>query len=63
MGIVAWLKDHWLEIAALSSALVGIAEMITRLTPTKKDDGFVQRIGAALKKILDLIGVPNNLKK
>lgn len=63
MGIFTWLKDHWLEVAALSSALLAVAEMITRLTPTKKDDGFVQRIGAALKKVFDILGIPNNIKK
>lgn len=39
-----------------------IAEVITRLTPTKKDDGFVQRIGVVITSIFDNIKVPNRKK-
>jgi len=42
---------------------IAIAEAITRLTPTKKDDGFVQRLGELIKLVLDSISTPNNIKK
>lgn len=42
---------------------IAIAEFITRLTPTKKDDGFVQRLGGLLKFVLDVVKTPNVKKK
>ena len=41
---------------------IAVAEFITRLTPTKKDDGFVQRAGTLIKFVLDAVKTPN-LKK
>ena len=38
---------------------IAVAEVITRLTPTEKDDAFVQRLGAGIKKVLDAIKLPN----
>jgi len=42
---------------------IAIAEFITRLTPTKKDDGFVQRAGELIKFVLDKAKAPNLSKK
>ena len=41
-------------------AVLAVAEVITRLTPTKKDDGFVTRAG----KLVDFVfkRLPNRLK-
>lgn len=41
-------------------AVLAIAEVVTRMTPTKKDDGFVTRAG----KIVDFVfaRLPNRLK-
>lgn len=54
----------WITENPYYSLTIGItiAEAITRLTPTKKDDGFVQRAGEWIKFILDKIHTPN-LKK
>lgn len=41
-------------------ALLAFAEVVVRLTPTKTDDGVVERIGSVIKKILDFLGFPNN---
>ena len=40
-------------------ALAG-AEVVTRLTPTKKDDGFIKRIGGLVDKIFSVF--PNRIK-
>jgi hypothetical protein len=42
--------------------LLGIAELITRLTPTKADDGFIKRIGALVDMGFDLVKMPNRKK-
>jgi hypothetical protein len=39
-----------------------VAEGITRITPTEKDDGFVKRIGAAVDFVMNNIKFPNRLK-
>lgn len=57
---------------ALFAALVavgGFAELVVRLTPTKNDDGFMERIGSFIKAAgekvswgLDKLKIPNNVK-
>ena len=42
--------------------LISVAEVVVRLTPTKKDDGAVERIGYIVRKIMDFLKLPN-LKK
>jgi len=51
----------WITASPYLSLTIGIAiaEFITRLTPTKKDDGFVQRIGELIKFVLDKVKTPN----
>lgn len=55
---IAWL---WMTGNPYLSLTIGIAvaEFITRLTPTKKDDGFVQRAGGLIKFVLDAVKAPN----
>ncbi len=42
--------------------ILGLLELITRLTPTKKDDGFVMRLGELIGKVFDLVKIPNRKK-
>ena len=35
------------------------AEILVRLTPTKKDDSALERVGKALKWIMNILKVPN----
>ncbi len=42
--------------------LLGIAELATRLTPTKNDDAFIERVGKVVKRVFDYLGIPNRLK-
>lgn len=51
-----------LDMFTVIGSLVTIMEFIVRLTPTKTDDGFIQRIGNLVSKFLDSIGVPNKTK-
>lgn len=59
---IAWIMEHYDDVGLVLAALVGVAELVVRLTPTQKDDGAVQRIGSIVKKVLDFLKVPNNLK-
>lgn len=63
MALYSWFKAHGAEVAVALLMLVGAAEIIVRLTPTKVDDGAVERIGKLLKSGLDKVGLPNRLKK
>ena len=59
MDIWSWLSGNWPEMVAALSLLLASAEAIVRLTPTKSDDGAVERIGKILKWIFDLVKAPN----
>jgi len=59
MNVLIWIKDNYVIILEAAMALVVAAEVITRLTPTKKDDGFVERIGGIIRKTMDLLKIPN----
>ena len=59
MEAVNWLKDNYVEVLLTVSSLIAFAELVTRFTPTEKDDSFVQRAGEYLKKIMDFVKVPN----
>ena len=49
-----FIKDYWMPLLL---GLIGLAEVVTRLTPTKKDDTVLNWV----KQLLDVF-VPN-LKK
>jgi len=55
----AWLMENKEELAMTALTLIALAEMVVRLTPTKKDDGAVERVGHIVKKILDFFKLPN----
>ena len=54
-----WLLQNIDKMAAALLALIALAEAIVRLTPTEKDDGAVERVGAIIRKLLDVLKVPN----
>lgn len=39
-----WLTEHWDTLIAIVTAALALASLITRLTPTPKDDEFVRRL-------------------
>ena len=55
----AWLSGNWPEMVAALTLLLASAEAIVRLTPTKADDGAVERVGKLLKWLFDLVKAPN----
>ena len=50
-----FFKDNWIPLLL---GLIGLTEVITRLTPTKKDDTILEWV----KKLLDVF-LPNNKKE
>lgn len=59
MNFLYWVKDNYVELlSSLGIILLGL-EMLVRLTPTKKDDGAVERVGKKLRSLMDLLKVPN----
>lgn len=61
-GLVQWLVENYDKMFLILAAVIGLAEAVTRLTKTEKDDGFVQRLGSGLKKVMDMLKIPNRLK-
>ena len=63
MFIITWLVTNYVEVLQALTLVVAALEAVTRLTPTKTDDGFVTRIGKVLDRVLDFAKVPNVVKK
>jgi len=63
MELVNWLKDNYVQLLLTVSSVLAAAELVTRFTPTKKDDAFLERAGSYLRKLMDLLKVPNNKSK
>jgi hypothetical protein len=42
--IMAWLNAHYKEILEIIGAIVGLATLIVKLTPSTKDDSILDRI-------------------
>lgn len=54
-----WLIEHWTEIVAVAGAIVIIARIIVKLTPTPKDDAILAKVIEVLKTIgLSLADTP-----
>jgi len=62
-NLLAWTMNNYMEVFAILGMLVAAAEAIVRLTPTKKDDGAVERVGNILRRIMDFLKIPKNIKK
>lgn len=54
------MKIH--DVSTVLISLIAIAEFVVRLTPTKTDDGAVERIGGLITSLLDSLNIPNRKK-
>lgn len=63
MEILNKIIENWDTITLTVFAGITLAEGLVRITPTKKDDGAVERAGKFLKRLMDIIKIPNNIKK
>ena len=50
-----WIIGNYLEVLAVWAAVVGVAQLIVRLTPNQKDDTLVAKIGAWTQRIRNLL--------
>lgn len=57
--IWAWSAANYSGILVSLSILIMGLEGIVRLTPTKKDDSALERIGKAVHWLMDLLKIPN----
>jgi len=48
--MIEFMTEHWAEFAALGSALLAVGGIIVKLTPTKKDDEWYQKIKSIFSK-------------
>ena len=58
-----FLLSNYQSIFSILLALVGVAEIVVRLTPSKEDDGAVERVGKLIRQFMDLLRIPNVKKK
>ena len=56
---IQFVMNNWQMIGGILLAIVGVLEMVVRLTPTLEDDGWVERLGAGIRKLLDFARIPN----
>lgn len=64
--MIQFISEHYvqvLELLGLLFASGGVLEVIVRLTPTKSDDGFADRVAAIVDKLMSALKIPNRLKK
>jgi hypothetical protein len=45
-----WLTENWLLLSALAVALLGVAKIVVKFTPSTKDDEVVDAIDKVINK-------------
>jgi hypothetical protein len=60
---IKWISENYIQLLQILTLIVVLGESITRLTPTKSDDGFMSRVGSGLDGILGALKVPNLRKR
>ena len=64
IGIGKWLAENWvMMLGVLSGFIFFVAEPLTRLSKTKKDDGFVKRVGGLIDRAYTVARFPNRVKE
>ena len=49
--MTTWISQNWETVVAGAGAVVMLARVVVRLTPTPKDDGVLAKVVAFLKTI------------
>jgi hypothetical protein len=57
------MMANYSQVLQILGLVVVTGQMVTRLTPTKTDDGFLTRAGKLVDVVCDLLKVPNLRKK
>lgn len=53
-NIINYVKDNWVVVVELYLAIVGLASVIVKITPSTKDDAILQKIMDFLGKYIAL---------
>lgn len=59
MELVAYIKTHGPAMVTLTYVLLLAGDLIVSLTPTKKDDLFMEMVAKFHRKVLSFTGLPN----
>lgn len=62
MNLLKFVSENYVNILLALAAIVAAAEAVVRVTPTEKDDGAIERVGKAIKFVMNALKIPNNLK-
>lgn len=54
MQVIEWVKTNWTTILEVYLAVVGLASVIVKLTPNKKDDVVLSKIVTFIGKYVAL---------
>ena len=57
--IIAWTLANYEGIFVSLTLIIAGLEVGARITPTKKDDSALERIGGLLRKAMDFLKIPN----
>ena len=57
--IYIWTVGNYYGVLISVSMIIVALEGIVRLTPTKKDDTVLERVGKAVHGLMDFLKVPN----
>ena len=44
MSVIEWVRNHWDEVVQIYLAIIGIASIIVKITPTIKDNEILEKI-------------------
>lgn len=54
IGVINYVKDNWLELAAILSGVINVFSLVAALTTTKKDDKIAAWLKSVVAKFLSL---------
>lgn len=46
-----WITENWVDVSVTVAAIYGAAQAVARITPTKKDDEIISKVGRVLNFI------------
>jgi len=49
--MIEWIQNNYQDLLAILGAIYGVATMVAAVTPSDKDDAFLEKLGAWADKI------------
>ena len=63
MELIIWFQNNWGELTKLIVGLIGVATIITRLTPTLSDDTILLKVIKFISRYISLNDSRNHEEK